>query len=373
MDQMRQGSKEVAKEDKIILQNEQDAWGLLERALNKDPRLENATITFSNWPRLEITVRGRDLEGTIPSRFLPALMECQESVYKIYCYAKYKEFSTRRLKDSEKRKLELVYKVEKGSSEFAAQAAEALQKIALEAATKMTPMQLTVFLCLVALLFTGHSGFKHWLKYKENKNDKNLTGRAVDALAESNRIIAESNKANAERDIARNDLLKKAVSSTKAAKLAYEGASAAYTRLALSMDAEDNLVVDGIEVPGKELRSAVLSPRMASESYNREGPAVLRSVANDARKGFIVGVKFLDADYDIQTSVERNRLIDEEMQTVGSAVVSSKAVWVHVEGRWRRGNVEGATILSVRELSAVEKKNIPKSLGGTKPNQPSKE
>lgn len=362
------GDGELAKNDEIVLRSEQAAWELLERALNKDPRLENATVTFSGWPKLEITVRGRDLDGTIPSRFLPALMECQESVHKIYSYAKYREYSTRRLKDAEKKELELVYRVEKGSSEFAAQAAEALQKIALEAAAKMTPMQLTVFLCLVALLFTGHSGFKHWLKYKENKNDKNLTGRAVDALAESNKIIAEAARGGAQRDAEREDMLRKAVSSTKAAKLAYEGASAAYTRLALSMDPEDKLVIDGVEVPGKELRSAVLSPRVASEDYNRDGPAVLRSVANDLRKGYSVGVKFLDADYDVQTLVERNRLIDEEMQTVGSAVVSGKAVWAHVVGRWRRGNVEGATILSVRELTTTEKKNVPKSLGGSKPD-----
>ncbi|MFL6587202.1 MAG: hypothetical protein ACJ8GV_10015 [Luteimonas sp.] len=359
--------------EKIVLRGEQAAWDLLERALNKDPRLEGAEVSFSGWPKLEITLRGRNLEGTIPARFLPALQEYQESVYKLYSYAKYKEYGTRRLKDHERRELELVFKVEKGSSEFIAQAGEVLQKIGVEAATKMTPMQLTVFLCLVALLFAGHSGFKLWLKHKETKLDyddrkstRESASKALEAAVETNRQLISSNERIRERDAERDALLKAAVSGTKSAKLAFESAEAAYTRLALSMEPNDNLVVDGVELSGKKLKSAVTAPRQASELYSQEGPAILKSVENDVKKGYIVGVKFLDADFYLNPAVEHTRLTDEEVQCVSKAIFSRKAIWVHVEGRWRRGNVEAATIMSVRELTAAEKKLVPESQGGTK-------
>lgn len=365
----------MANKEQLVIRGESAAWELLERALNKDPGVEALEISFSGWPKLEIVVKGRNLDGTIPSRFLPALQECQESIYRIYSYSKYGEYSTRRLKDNEKRDLELVYRIEKGSSQFGAQMAQTLEKIGMEAASRMTPLQLTTFLCLVALLFAGHSGFKHWLRFQERKlqnedaaSQRESSSRALEAVIESNRILAEANTRNEAQDVARDELLKQAISETKATKMAFEGASAAYERLARSMDPEDKLKLGSALIPGKELRSAVTSPRQPSQTYENVGAAVFKSVENDFSKGYVVSVRFLDTSFFVTTSIERNRLTDEEVACLSNAIFSGNAVWAHIDGLWRRGNIERARLISVRELEDSELESVPKSLGGRMPD-----
>lgn len=327
----------------VVVHNEQEAWKLLEQALSNHPSLRDAQITFDNWPKLEILLKGRDLEGTLPARYLPALQEYQEAVYKIYSYVKYKDYSLRRLKDSEKQELELVFKVEKGSSEFVAPFADALQKIGLEAAARMSPTQITVFLCLVALLFGSNAAWARWLKYKEDKDTKDISNKAFDTVAE---ILKNNNR--------RDDLLVEAIRSSRATKVAHDGVDEAQTRLALSMDEEDQLVVDGARLEGGDLRRAAIAPRKASKNYSEEGPAYLTSVDNSLKQGYVVGVRMSGKGYTFIAKVDNTRLTNDEVVAISHAIFTREPIWIHIEGKTKHDKVIEAMVYSVRKLTQRE-------------------
>lgn len=328
----------------FMVKSEDDAWQLLEMALRKDSRLQGAQLNFSNWPKLEIVLKGRDLEGTLPSRYLPALQEYQESVFKLYSLFRYREYSVRRLKDAEKQELELVFKVEKGSSEFLAPFAEALQKIGLEAAARMNPQQLTIFLCLVALLVGSGVGWARWLKYKEDKNAKDSSNKAVDAIAKL-----------AQEYAARDAMLIKAIANSRVGKIAMESVDEANTRLALSMDPDDKLVVGGQKLEGSDLRKLATAPRQNSDRFSEEGPAFLSSVENNF-KGVVVGVRMPSKDYTFFAKVDSTRLAQEEVNCISQAIFKKKPIWIHVEGKVRHGKVTEALVYSVRDLTQKERK-----------------
>lgn len=359
---------EVAIGKTVTVTSEDRAWSLLREALSGGGVPADLEVRVGEVQGIHIHVKGRDLDGTVPARYLPALLEYQEAIHRLYSYVKYKEYSVRRLTDEDRRAVEIVYRVDKGSSSFGAQLAPILEKIGVEAASKMNGQQLLIFLSLSVVLLAGVGGLKLWLNYKKEKLGGEVQGAAIKALADVTKALAEGQKENADLELEKLKLLKKALKSSKAAKLVLETADSANARLAFSMDPEDTLMVGGVEVAGDEFKRAATAPREKSIGFDEAGPAVLTYVDNTIGDGYAVGVKFLNSTSAVVAKVENNRLIDEERKCLAEAVISRQPIYIHVDGKWHRGNVVRARILSIRSLSEVERKAIQKKLadGGVK-------
>jgi len=354
------GDRDVALGKSVTVTGEDRAWALLKEALSAEAVPADLEVHIGDVDGINIHVRGRDLDGTIPARYLPALLEYQESINRLYSFVKYKEYSVRRLTDEDKRAVEIVYRVDKGSSSFGAQIAPILEKIGLEAASKMTGQQLLIFMSLSVVLLAGYGGLRLWLNYKKDKLGADQAGAALKALGEVAKTLADGQKQDPELESQRLKLLKKAMKSSKAAKLVLETADSANSRLAFSMDANDKLVIGDAELGGDDLKRAATAPREKSTLFDESGPAVLTSVDNSAGDGYAVGVKFLNSPSAVVAKVENDRLIDEERRCVADAVISRNPIFIHVDGKWHRGAVVRARILSIRALSEVELKGLKK-------------
>ena len=71
---------------------------------------------FIGWPRYQITIRGEDFNGGVPTRIMPALLELQRA---LRCgYARSVHGSVRRLGREDRRQTELVVRLEPGSTTF---------------------------------------------------------------------------------------------------------------------------------------------------------------------------------------------------------------------------------------------------------------
>jgi len=354
---------EVALGRSVTVTNEDRAWALLKEALSGAEVPADLDVRIGEIHGIQIHVKGRDLDGTIPARYLPALLQYQESISRLYSYVKYKEYSVRRLTDEDRRAVEIVYKVDKGSSSFGAQLAPILEKIGLEAASKMNGQQLLIFMSLSVVLLAGYGGLKLWLNYKKEKLGAEQSGTAIKALSDVATALAEGQKDDPEIALLKLKLLKKAIKSSKAASLVMETADTANSRLAFSMDATDKLVVGNVELDGEDLKRAATAPREKSKGFDESGPAVLTSVDNTVGDGYAVGVRFLNSSSAVVARVENDRLIDEERRCVAEAVLSRRPVFIHVDGKWHRGAVIRARILSIRALSEVEAKAVRKKIG----------
>jgi len=344
-------------EGAFVIKNEQDAWRLLEMAVKEDKRLEGAEITFKGWPKLEVVVRGGDLKGTLPGRYLPALQEYQDAVYKTYSYAKYKEYSLRRLTDQDKRDAQLVYKIEEGSSEFIADFQEVLENTLAIAVGRMSGEQILIAVIVSALLIGGRSMMKLWLDHKQDKNGKDLTARAIDALAKSNEALA-TRPSDADKNL---PLFVEALRESTAARKALSGFDEASKRLVLSMDDKDKIVIDGDEYEGAEVKRYVRAQRISSEQFSVVGPAQLSSLNNSFTRGMDIGVKMLESGEAFHAKLDEGRLIDEEVRVISKALLKREAIWVHIEGKTRKKVVVDAYIHSVRDLTQKERDGLKKS------------
>ena len=71
---------------------------------------------FVDWPRYEITFRGEDFDGGVPTRIMPALLELQRTINRAYARNVYGV--ERRLAEEDRRRTELIVRLESGSTTF---------------------------------------------------------------------------------------------------------------------------------------------------------------------------------------------------------------------------------------------------------------
>ena len=124
--------------ERIVVSSADDAWALLRAALDGKALPDRVSLVFDGWPRFQMKVSGRDWHGTVPTRIMAPLLDVQRDLYRAYANVCYGDSNLRRLRDEDRELLELVLKVDEGSSEYEAPLYEQLTELARKAIDKWT-------------------------------------------------------------------------------------------------------------------------------------------------------------------------------------------------------------------------------------------
>ena len=93
-------------------------------------------VRFVDWPRYEITIRGEDFDGGVPTRIMPGLLGLQRAINR--GYARSVHGDVRRLTKKEEKQVELIVRLEPGSTRFFSELAQALNNALVAAAKNMS-------------------------------------------------------------------------------------------------------------------------------------------------------------------------------------------------------------------------------------------
>lgn len=162
--------------ERITISNEDQAIDLLKKLIEGYTFKEEIDVEFDSWPRFVISIKGVDYNGTIPTRIMPTLLDLQKEVNRAYCVATYGDDNSKRLTKKDREQLELVVKVDKGSSIFETLLQDPVLKILKDATSRMTPEQLTATLIIFGLSVTSVLFWKMWLanRIKEKELDQQV-------------------------------------------------------------------------------------------------------------------------------------------------------------------------------------------------------
>lgn len=160
---------------KMKITNEDEAFDLLGKIVGGFSLDETTSVEFEGWPRFVIRIKGEDFDGSIPTRIMPALLSLQHEVYKVHCRAAYGDEGTRRLTKKDRDELELVVRVDKGSSFFETLLNEPLAKIFQDAIAKMSSEQITTILIVFGLSVTSVMFWKVWINHRSHQNELDHT------------------------------------------------------------------------------------------------------------------------------------------------------------------------------------------------------
>lgn len=163
----------------IEIRNQSDIFRLIKKIETAKVPFDGQQIRFIDGPHYELTIRGENFDGGIPTRIMPGLMELQRTVDKAYARIIYG--AKRRLSEQDKKKTELIVHVERGSTKFVVDLTNTLN----HAISNMTGIETLIAILGVALI-TG--GTFVWKAYINNAaKDRELDFRAKLSVEETER------------------------------------------------------------------------------------------------------------------------------------------------------------------------------------------
>lgn len=175
--------------DEVIINNEKDAFDLLQKALNQELSQKPFSIKFDKWPILEIKLEGEGYDSTITPDLAGALVEVQHALNRAYARTVHRTSNARSLTDDERRKLQFKAKVQKGSSLIKIDLGPFAEKLVTSGVDKMTPELLTICVLGTVISAAGVIAYKTFLKSRSEDKAISESERAKIALSQEETMV----------------------------------------------------------------------------------------------------------------------------------------------------------------------------------------
>lgn len=315
---------------KLTITSAEDAWNLLEHANGSEKFPEHIDIVFDGWPSFEMNIKGKDWVGTVPTRVMGPFLELQKDVHRAYVQVKYGSDNLKRLKEEERDFLELVVKVDEGSSEFFASISDQLTEIAKSAVGKMSSQDVVKTILGIAVVLGGVEVSKSWIASRQAE------------------VSAEQTVKLSEQETARMKIFADAMKSTPILEEVKIDREETQNRILKSLKPTDSIKIPGMELKGAE--AAEITQQERARSTDIEINGVFRILANDVSKasGFRIKLErisdssVLSADVPIELPDDQKSLLQQAEWSKGV-----KHVVLSISATELRGKIGNAAIVSV--------------------------
>ncbi len=323
--------------------SEDEAFALLERLVAGAVAPHGFEVRLDGWPRFVIVIKGQDFDGTLPTRIMPTLLELQRQVHRLYCHTIYGSDNLRRLSQRDKEDLELLVRVEKGSSFFETLLNEPLFNTLRAAVDKMTPEQVTIIVIVFGLAATSLIGWRMWLGARAKELD-------LEHDLKMSRLENE-----------RMEILARAVRKVPLAGQLAEGIDPLRYGLAAKLKPEDRLEVpasvdrdpsiQSVILDGVEAEQLTRSPRETATERLIEDDFLL--LAADFSKPGVVRVELqrIHDAYAFRADVPAGVLDNDQERALRDRSWERQTLRLSVLVRELRQRYTGAKVVAVREPS----------------------
>ncbi len=327
--------------EKIKITSEEEAFDLLSKLIEGFQLEGSFEVEFESWPRFVIRIKGSDFDGTIPTRIMPALLELQKEIHRIYCKINYGEENARRLTKQSRNELELLVRVDKGSSVFETLLNEPIVRILQGAITKMTPEQITATLIVFGLSITSVFFWKMWLNYQ-------LKEKELDYTLELSRL---------EKD--KMELISKAAQKFPETRTASEGMDNVRNELLARMKPTDNLEIDTgteeapyptpVQINGEQASQIIHKPREKSVERLIDGEFFLRSTDFTKAEGVRAEVQRLSDGYTFRADIPLGVLKHDQIEALKNNSWNKKSVLMSILVKELYNSYTSAKVVSVKK------------------------
>lgn len=329
MSEVEEGAAAAAPQE-IVICSEEDAWDVLRQAV-EGRFADQVRLRFEGWPSFALDVKGRDWNSTVPTRIMPSLLELQKDINRAYASIQYNEPNLRRLREEEKDDLEIVIKVDKGSSIFNADLWLQLSKIAEAAVGRMDGNQIALTVVGVALVIAAPVMFKAWLQSRQEERE-----------------IASRIELSKE-ETARLSVMAEAMKTQPIIESAREDAQATNNRLLKAANPGDTMEIGNVSVSSEEASELVQPERERAQEIELQGNFSILGNRTDRGDGFRITIRRVLDGLTFNADVPLT-LPSDQQQAIQHAEWSKSLICLSLEGDMLRGSVTRATVVSARSV-----------------------
>lgn len=322
---------------KISIPDETSAWKLLDDAINGKLPDETFQLEFGDWTKFHLKYSGAKFDSTMTPSMMDAFIELQSNIYRLFAKLYYNNPHANVLTNDQRAALEIMVKVEPGSSEITAILKDAVDKITLGAINKMEAKHYVIIMLVGILAFTSDSAWKAYLKSQDEvqKADANIAMSQLEA--DKMKIVANAAKQEpyvisiaADANEFKNKVLKSAKSA-------------------------DEIHVAGQTLTKVQAAKLSRSSRTASTEARLDGTYKIIKVDSSDIDHFTVTLE--DKQGRTFRAVLQNGTLgkSKNMEKIQNAEWNRNYINLEINGKTVRGEVTTAVIMGVKDIEPATK------------------
>ncbi|MBX3016860.1 MAG: hypothetical protein KF767_03140 [Bdellovibrionaceae bacterium] len=237
------------------IDSDDKAWALIQEMASNTAQMDDAVLEFRNYPVVTLHFEGEKFHQSMPARTMKALIELQNDVCRMYALAVYED-SNHPLSDEEKARLEIVFKVEEGSTGITAYIGDALKAFGTEAGKRVniTGRHLVVISLVAAVGYAAPE----------------IHGKLRDAEVEKVKIREqnETERAKIQAEVQKFEAIKAVALSTSKGREALSIVEDSTKKIAQSVTGAEKVTMnDGSEITEKVAKE--IYPRKPRRKYDQ--------------------------------------------------------------------------------------------------------
>ncbi|WP_444891237.1 hypothetical protein [Microbulbifer sp. DLAB2-AA] len=308
----------------IKIQSEDVAWRYIEEALEGKYDNDVVELDFNEWPSFHVNVKGDRYDSTITTSMMRSLVDLQGHLNRVYAEIIYGK-SAKSLTAEERSSLEIVFKVEKGSSNVVADLSGFFAELGKNAMEKMTGKQVVTVVLGAAALWASTSAYDHYLKDKQKSaEEKNRHEITVQLIKQQPRLM-EIQNANV----------------------------AAYTNILKSVPDADLVTTDKVTLRKDEIENITKQERQSTE-LKRIDDLYLISSLKIKQDSYKIDVLRVSDGRVVPTELFKGHLSMDEMENIMRAFTNEKPISLNIVGRVRGEEITSANIVGVNDMANGE-------------------
>jgi hypothetical protein len=322
--------------------NEDDAFRLIEQALNKELGHQPYKLVFDNWPILTIKLEGDGYDSTITSDMAAALVELQHAINRSYARILHDSSNSRTLTADERHELRFKAKIESGSSIIEVNLGEWAEKLSTSLVGKMNPAAIVMTVIGCAVVAGGTISYKDHLQHRSE--DKKIEVEMQERVALS------------KEETRRHEILAKAVTAQPALGYVRENFDVARTEILKGVGDAETLTVAGIQLENSEAHSIARSKRTEARQLQLNGNYEIEQVNWQQEDEVRIKVKGLDKGGRVFVASLTDQSIErDQVKLLQEAEWSRSAIYLSINATELRGEITTAAIVGVTPKPAAKK------------------
>lgn len=308
----------------VTVQNEEDAFELVQKALDGNFESDVVEVGFSGWPKFEVTVKGDRYDSSVTTSLMRSLVELQSVLNRIYAEVLYGK-TAKSLTDEERQAIEIVFHVKEGSSNVVADLSGFFTELGKSAMEKMTGRQVVTTVVGAAAIWGTTSSFGSYLAHQE-------------------KMLSEANRHSITNQLIANQ--------PKLMQIQNERDSN-YTNILKSVSDAEHVEIDGEKITKGELELIVKPERKSSELKRIDGLYLVSSLKRRTDKYRIEIIRQSD-DRVFTCDLFKGHLSMSEMTSITNSFTTETAIKLNVVARVRGEVINSANIVGVQDMASGE-------------------
>lgn len=331
----------------IIISSEKEAWEVLENyysaKYDKDCKYR---LVITQKGIIQHRAIGDKYHQTITPAMMRAYLELQKNIYKSYALVKYGSNNANKLKQSERDKLEILLKVENGSSKYEHNNSEIIE-LFNKALSQMDSIHLLILGAIFVTSYFGHAAWKSYLQHRLEVRRKELSNDKDNKTLDHCNFISQE-------DTKKMQIIERIISG---------GSPQAQSMLKNARSSYDYLLKGAADAEEFEANGTKISSDIASELLVNSRPEITETRKDGLyrveknvipEQEFIITLRNAANGEMLNAKLEDKFLSEDQIKLLQSAEWERKPVNLKINARIKEDEIVSAYIVGIEEY--IEKK-----------------